>query len=386
MLLLAIRNLLRRPLRTGLTAAGLALSVAVLGCLTAFGEGYRQSLHGELDRMGMQMMLVPLGCPYDAAARVIKGRTLENSLPAESIDAARRDPAVSVAAPMLMAAVPRPEEGRTDMWAGIDPSALALKPWWRVTSGASWFARPDEVILGSEAAAVEMRQPGDKLYSPETGQSLRVAGVLARSGTSDDSLFFVPLPTAQKMFRQPGRLTAVAIRLKDPALVMDASTRLQTVRGAQVVTLTEMMGTFLNLVGAVRTLLFAIGLVAIAASCLGVFNTLLGSVLEQMGELSVMRALGASRAQVFALVTLQAVALALVGSMLGLVIVWVGGHLVEGGVKRFLPLAPPESLLRLSGPLIGQCVLAALGVGLVAGLYPAWQASRMQPAGALQRR
>jgi putative ABC transport system permease protein len=145
-----------------------------------------------------------------------------------------------------------------------------------------------------------------------------------------------------------------------------------------------MMGTFLNLVGAVRTLLFAIGLVAVAASCLGVFNTLLGSVLEQMGELSVMRALGASRAQVFGLVTLQAIMLALVGSLLGLAVVLVGGHLAEGGVKQFLPLAPPESLLRLSGPLVGQCVLAALGVGLVAGLYPAWQASRMQPADAVK--
>src|SRR5438477_4942388 len=100
MLNLALKSLLRRPVRSFLTAAGLAAAVAVLGSLSAFGEGYRAALHSELDRMGMEMMLVPLGCPYDAAARVLKGRTLENSLPEGALGAARRDPAVAVAAPL----------------------------------------------------------------------------------------------------------------------------------------------------------------------------------------------------------------------------------------------------------------------------------------------
>ena len=68
------------------------------------------------------------------------------------------------------------------------------------------------------------------------------------------------------MFHQPGRLTAVAIRLRDPGLLAQAAPRLQEIRGAQVVTLTEMMGTFLNLVGAVRTLIMAIAIVALGIS------------------------------------------------------------------------------------------------------------------------
>src|ERR1043166_3900306 len=106
MLGLALKNLGRRPLRTGLTAFGLAVSVCVLACLLSFGEGYRQSLHGELDRMGMQMMLVPLGCPYDAAARVLKGKSLDVSLPDSAIQAVRSDPAVAIAAPMYASALP----------------------------------------------------------------------------------------------------------------------------------------------------------------------------------------------------------------------------------------------------------------------------------------
>jgi len=213
MFVLALRNLWRRPLRSLLAVCGLTMASAVLTCLWGFGHGYERALGIELDRMGMQMMLVPLGCPYDAAARVLKGKTLENSLPDSVLVAAKRDPAVAVAAPLLLAAIPNLQAGRTDMWVGLDETALHLKPWWKAKVGSSWFSAEDSVILGCDAAEVEMRAPGDLFFSPETGQKLRVAGVLERSGTSDDSLFFVPLRTAQNMFQVTGLITLEALLL-----------------------------------------------------------------------------------------------------------------------------------------------------------------------------
>jgi putative ABC transport system permease protein len=364
--------------------AGLAIAVAVLVCLSSFGNGYRRALGAELDRMGMQMMLVPLGCPYDAAARVLKGKGLENSLPQSALEEARRDPAVAVAAPLLMTVLPRPDAGRADMWVGLDQTSLSLKPWWRAKAGKAWFTEPDSVILGADAAEVEMRSPGDRLFSPETGQMLRVAGVLERSGTSDDNLFFVSLDTAQRMFKQPWRLTAIAIRLRDPALLQAAAQRLQRIPGAQVVTLTEMMGTFLNLVGAVRTLVFSVALLAITISGLGVLNTLLAAVVERTNELSVMRAIGASRLQILALITTEALLLTGAGSIGGIVLALVLGPGIEDLVKQLVPLAPAERLLSPSAGIL--CQTAGLGVivGVLGALFPAWRASRLQPAEALR--
>lgn len=384
MLLLAFRNLLRRPLRNALTILGLAVAVAVLVCLFAFGHGYRRALRTELDRMGLQLMLVPLGCPYDAAARVLKGRTLDHSLPESALTEARRDPAVAVAAPLLMAALPRPEAGRADLWVGLDPTAMALKPWWQANSGTNWFTDEHSVIFGCDAAELEMRVPGDPFFSPETGQTLRVAGVLERSGTSDDSLFFVPLRTAQRLFGQPGRLTAVAIRLRDPALLRETTQRLQEIPGAQVVTLTEMMGTFLNLVGAVRTLLLSLALVAVAVSVLGVFNTLLAAVLERTNELSVLRAIGASRSQILGLITTEALLLSVAGSLAGIVLALVIGSWIEQVMTQFVPLAPVGSLLLPTTAILLQAVALGAATGVLGGLYPAWLASRMQPAEALK--
>jgi putative ABC transport system permease protein len=374
----------RRPGRALLVIGALAVPVAVLVCLSSLGTRYEGTLRAELDGMGVQLMLVPLGCPYDAAARVVKGQPLDNTLPQSALAEVRADPAVSLAAPLLIVAFPRDAEKRVDLWVGLDEAARALKPWWKIHSGSEWFKGPDSAIIGSEAAAIEMRSPGDKLFSPEANRSLRVDGILTRSGTSDDNLFFVPLATAQSMFGQPNRLTAIAIRLKDPDLLRDATQRLQEIPGAQVVTLTEMMGVFLNLVGSVRILLQAISLLALAVSALGVFNTMFAAVLERRDELAIMRAVGASSSQVFQLVTFESAILSAAGAAVGLLLAATSGHFIEAIIRPYLPMASPQSLWVFSGPAILQAVVLCLGIGLVVGLYPAWCASRIQPALALK--
>jgi putative ABC transport system permease protein len=362
----------------------LAVPVAVLVSLSSFGSVYERSLRSELDNMGVQLMLVPLGCPYDAAARVVKGQALDNTLPQAALQQVRDDPAVEVAAPMLITAMPRADEKRVDLWVGLEETARAVKPWWKAQAGADWFRGPDGVILGSEAAAIEMRAPGDKLFSPEANRAFRVDGVLVRSGTSDDNLFFVPLHTAQTMFGQTNRLTAIAIRLREPEMLRDVAQRLQQIPGAQVVTFTEMMGVFLNVVGSVRILLQSIALLAVAICVLGVFNTMLAAVLERTSELAIMRAVGASRMQLFCLVTLESALVAIAAAMAGVALATSCWRTLQNVIQPLLPLAPSGSVGHLTGSAFAEALILCLTVGVLAGLYPAWRASRIQPATALK--
>ncbi len=384
MFALALHNLARRPLRNILTVTGLAAAIAVFLLLQSFQSGYERALTSELNRMGLQLMLVPLGCPYDAAARVLKGQTLDNTLPETAFAQVLQDPAVKVAAPLLISAVPRALEHRVDLWVGLEHAALELKPWWQAAAGTNWFPSEKAVILGSDAAEIEMRSPGDLFFCPEAQQDFRVAGVLERSGTSDDSLFFVPLHTAQRMFNAPGKLTAIAIRLRDPGLLREATERLQRIPGAQVVTVTEMMGVFLNLVGAARTLMQGLAWIAVAVSFLTVFNTLLSGVVERTGELSVLRALGASRLQTLWLICLEAVWLALAAGVIGLVLALLVAPAAEHLARRFVPFAPDRSLAALSVSLVGRALLLGVFAGLLGGLFPAWRASRLSPAVAVK--
>src|SRR5262245_62161278 len=107
---LAFKGILRCPIRLALIVGGLAIPIAVLVTLSSFGSTYERSLRSELDRMGVQLMVVPLGCPYDAAARVVKSQALDNTLPEDALQMVRADPAVALAAPLLITAIPRSEE------------------------------------------------------------------------------------------------------------------------------------------------------------------------------------------------------------------------------------------------------------------------------------
>lgn len=380
----AVRNLLRRPVRLALAAGGVAVGVAVWLLLMALGDGYRSGLRTELDRAGIQLMVVPLGCPYDAAARVLKGRSLETSLPLDVLESVRSDPEVSLAAPLLIAATTREDERRTDLWVGLDEAGRSLKPWWQAAQGGDWFTSTNGVILGSESALIEMRSVGDRLHSPELGQTFRVDGILKRSGTSDDSLFFIPLAEAQRLVGQQGRLTAVAVRLRDPARLREVMQRFQELPGAQVVTMTEMMGTFLRLLGTVRSLTIALTLSACAVGVLGVVNTLLAAVVERSHELRLLRALGASQAQVLGLVVLEAMLMTLLGLLVGLLLAFIVGRFLEPILQPVLPLAPLDHLLdwRLSRVL--QCLAAGAIGAVVAAMLPAVYVLRLQPAGALK--
>jgi len=185
------------------------------------------------------------------------------------------------------------------------------------------------------------------------------------------------------MFGQTGRLSAIAVRLRDPESLSETSKRLQQIPGAQVVTMTEMMGTFLNLVGGVRALLLAVSAIALTVGSLGVFSTLLAAVVERTSELALFRALGASRAQVFGLLALEALVLTAGAATVGLALAAVSGRFIENTVKSFVPLPPTDTLFALTPAALTESFALGVGIGLLAVLYPAWRASRIQPARAL---
>ena len=70
---IASKNILRRPVRSILTLAGVAVAVAMLFNLLQFQRGYERGLRGELGDLGAHIMVVPRGCPYEAATIVLHG-------------------------------------------------------------------------------------------------------------------------------------------------------------------------------------------------------------------------------------------------------------------------------------------------------------------------
>ncbi|MBI2843580.1 MAG: ABC transporter permease [Armatimonadetes bacterium] len=413
-LLFALRNLSQRKVRTGLTIFSIAIAVAVLFTLLSFNKGYSRALNSQLQEMGVHAMVLPIGCPYEAASLVLKGGEIKTFLPESVMDEyISKVDGIQIAAPAFMSGIVRPEDGRTDIYFGVDERTFDLKNWWKIikTPGAnleSWeqlskdeknlmtreeFVRamndPDALVVGYDAALIELSTVGDELYVPEVDRSFKIVGVLAPTGTQDDGFFYASLKSVQEIFKQPGKITVVQIRFKDPTTASLLTKELERIPGTEVVTMAELLGTMQSLMGSAKTLIFSIVFVAIAISALGVLNTVLMSVFERTKEIGVMRATGAGRGNVFSLIWTETLAMVLAGGVIGLVLAVIGARSIEGFLKAAMSkmdmaVSVHGSVISFEPGVFVSVMIFVLGIGILAGIYPAYKASRAKPIEALR--
>jgi putative ABC transport system permease protein len=128
------------------------------------------------------------------------------------------------------------------------------------------------------------------------------------------------------------------------------------------------------------------GSLALSVASIGIVNTLVMAILERRREIGIMKALGASDADVRGLFFAEAGAMGLVGGVVGVTLGWVIGRLINFGTNIYLARQhfPPAQIW--SVPL--WLILGAIGfstlVSLAAGLYPAIRAARLDPVQALR--
>jgi len=381
LLSVSLKDLRRRPMRTALTVAGVALASATLFSLLAFNVGYRRSLAKEMADSGIHMFVSTEGCPMEAASLALHGGEIPKFLPEERVPAIRATPGVRAATKILIFSVPG-EGRRLDLFYGVEDDYRTLKPHWKLQG--SWFRDERSIVLGAEAARVEQRSVGDKLYFPEVDAEFTVSGILERTGSEDDGMFFIPLATAQRIFDKEGKLTGVGVNLADVEQRDAVKDRIERLPDVYVVTAQQMMDQILKLVSSSKTLMFAVLGIALAITVLGVLNTVLMSVMERMRELGYMRCVGGSPGDVFRMVLTETVALCLAGGALGTAVGALASSLADQLIRHALPYAPAGKMVVLDPGLMAATVALAVAMGVAAGIYPSWKASHASPMEAIR--
>lgn len=410
-ILLAMKNLRRRIVRTILTVSGVALAVAVAVSLGGFILGYQKAITRSIEMLGFQVMIMAKGCPYEAATMMLKGGTGLLYLPDDIYAKVKTDSEIQSITPIFVGVAQRAGSGIRDegesqksflIISGIDvPSYQVMKPWVSFKRGSGydgghWFnpGSSDEVVLGYEAAEYEQRKVGDTFYAsiaPAGGpepilRQFKVVGILERAGTQDDGTAFMSLPLAQQLFNRPNQLTILGIKLKDfnSIKMREFESRWLKLPEVQVVGLQQVKTTLVNLVGTAQTMIAAVAVIAVIVAIIGVINTILMSVYERTGEIGIMKAIGARRGDIFTLIWLETLSICIIGGSLGCLLALVGAGLVERAIKSLVDFGVQGSIVNITPAVVGYALMGAVVLGFFAGLYPAWRAASMRPVDAIR--
>ena len=128
------------------------------------------------------------------------------------------------------------------------------------------------------------------------------------------------------------------------------------------------------------------GSLALAVASLAIVNTLVMAVLERRREIGVMKALGAGDGDVKKLFFTEAGAMGIVGGGFGVLLGWVIGRIINFGTTIYLKRQglPPENVWLVPWWLVGGAIVFAVIVSLIAALYPASRAAKLDPIQALR--
>ena len=399
MIRLALRSLAARPLRTALTALAVVLGVAMVSAAFTITD----TMRGAADSLSR--------AAYDGTDAVVGARTAfavdagdwtakRPTVDAGLLDRVRAVPGVAVAAAditdeaKVIGRDGKPIGDGPYFGVGLDaktPGADALTPF-RLSAGR-WAGGPEEVVIDTAVAADEDRPVGSTVTITTLGEPhrFRVVGTanfgsVTSMGTATFAVF--DLGAAKTLFGRGDQVDGILVAGRDgvapAALRADLARALPqasvTTAAAQDRFTLDGLEQFISII---RIALLIFGGVAVLVGAFTIFNTLSITVAQRTRELGLLRLAGAERRQVLGSVLVEALALGVLASGVGLV----AGLGLAKALDAFfdsIGLSLPEAGTVFGTRTIVVSLLLGTLVTLLAGLVPAWRATRVPPVAALR--
>jgi putative ABC transport system permease protein len=360
MLTLVVRNLLRRPARTILTAAGVALGVGLIVALLSISTGVKRTA-GDLIHVGH----ADFGL-FQADVSDFSRSLLPESLASK----VAREPGVAQIARLKLVASSGP---KSFFVFGLDPREFV---WHRLVLLSGRFPTKGEALVGDKLGL----RVGATLRVSKTN-AFRVSGVYHSGDTFEDEGAVVPLRVAERLASRPGEVTTVAVTVQ-PGRSERSVARALEHRFPGTVAVTE-PSQAIQVDTSSRLIVdtgWIISLLALIVGGIGVTNTMAMSVVERTREIGILRAVGWRSWRIATLI---------VGEALGIAAIAVGVGLGLGilAANVFSDHTSASGLVRpaFTGGVLAWGLAFALGVAAIGAAYPTLRALRLSPIEALRR-
>lgn len=380
---LASVGLRTRKLRASLSALGIAIGVAAIVAVLGLASSSQAGLLAEIARLGTNLLTVTNGqnlagntveLPSAAPGMIgeLPGVTAVQYTGAVSGVNAYRSPAIPAFQTNALSVV----ASSLDLPASVGTS-LAQGSY----LNAATASKP-VVVLGASAAqrlGIDRIWPGERILVGS--QWFYVAGILKPAALAPeiDSSVLVGFPAAGHYLGFDGHPSEIYVRAQNNQVaavdsLLAAQANPESPNQVAVSRPSAALTAQADAAGAFNTLFLGLGAVALLVGAVGVANIMIISVLERRPEIGLRRALGATKGQIRIQFLSEAILLALIGGVVG-VILGVAATVVYAHAKGWAIVIAPEAWAGGLG--------ATIFIGALAGLLPAIRAARLSPTQAL---
>ncbi len=404
---IAMRALAANKLRSVLTMLGIIIGVGAVIALMSIGRGVEKYVTDQFAGLGSNLLFIAPGSLDDGPPRL--NRTEPKALTIGDLSAitdSGQVPEVRAAAAEFSTFATVGRDGKD-----LSVSVSAVTPnypdviVWNTTSGQFFteddFDERQRVVLLGQDVYTELF-PGDEYPVDQTvqvnGVNFRVIGVMEAKGGgpggNQDNAIFLPLSTAQdRLFRQKTvsgeyEVSVIYASVADAGEMAAAQEQLASLLRDRrnikyldqddftIISQNDLISVFGDILGALTIFLGAIAAISLLVGGIGIMNIMLVSVTERTREIGLRKAVGAKRADVLIQFLIEAITLAVVGGIIGVILGWGMAFGVSTAFDAFDAVVGVDAVL--------TSLLFSMAVGLFFGIYPAFRASRLNPIDALR--
>ena len=403
----AFNMVLHSKLRSWLTITGIVIGVAAVISIVSIGDGMQQSLNAQLNALGGDIVTISPGFERGGGMFFMRGggggggassspqaTTKEIVLGRSDLQALKGIPDIALIDTNIRGSVDMSYLGKTGK---VSVTGVDQKVWSQITTSKIKDGRmldsadQNVIVIGGRLASSFFSQPvGINKMIDVNGSAFRVVGILDDQSNS----VYMPIQMAYQVIPEKTNdiYDTLVVKIKDENQLDEVITKIQDkLKTARHVTeknmdfsvssRKEMQQARADAMNSMNTFLLAIAAVSLIVGTVGIANTMFTSVLEKTKEIGVMKAIGARNHDILLIFVFNAGFIGLVGGFIGIIL----GTILSGSMPALmgnLPMARGGTIVSLNSIIMALSV--SVTVGILAGIIPAYQASRLKPVDALR--
>ncbi len=400
----AFNMVLHSKLRSWLTITGIVIGVAAVIAIVSIGEGMQQSLNAQLNALGGDIVTISPGFERGGGMFGMRGgggssggaqaTTKEIVLGRSDLQALKGIPDISLIDTNIRGSVDISYLGKTGK---VSVTGVDQRIWSQITTSKIKTGRmldsadQNVIVIGGRLASSYFAQPvGINKMVTINGSAFRVVGILDDQTNS----VYMPIQMAYQVIadkkndiydtfvvkiRNEDQLDEVITKIQDK--LMTARHVTQNKKDFSVTSRKEMQQARADTMNSMNAFLLAIAAVSLIVGSIGIANTMFTSVLEKTKEIGIMKAIGARNPDILLIFLFNAGFIGLVGGLIGVIL----GTILSGFLPALvgnLPLVRGTTIVSLNSIIMALSV--SVTVGILAGIIPAYQASKLKPVDALR--